>query len=247
MGAHLVAAVRDRLLDTGRLRRDRDLTTLVCPPAVLGTWQREALISGVTIMPVSHGLLSRPDAASPRVELSHVDRAQVLAVDEAHNFLAADSKRTRRVRDSVADHVLLFTATPISRGAQDLLSLVGLLGADNFDDETLEILEHLDRGERIDEAVTNQQRDLLRQEIQRFTVRRTKSALNMLVAQEEDAYRHPDTGRVCRYPAHEPHVYATGETVADEAIAEEIRGAATELLGLLQLGRKLLCTGAPQA
>ena len=61
-------------------------------------------------------------------------RAQVLALDEAHNFLSIDSSRTRHVRESVADHVLLFTATPISRGAQDLLSLVGLLGADNFED-----------------------------------------------------------------------------------------------------------------
>jgi hypothetical protein len=239
MGAHLVAAVRDRLLDTGRLRRDRDLTTLVCPPSVRETWRQEALISGVTIMPVSHGLLSRPDAASSSIEVVHVARAQVLAVDEAHNFLTADSNRTRHVRDSVADHVLLFTATPISRGAQDLLSLVGLLGADNFDDDTLEILEQLDRGARIDEALTGQQRDLLRQEIQRFTVRRTKSALNELVSQDEDAYRHPETGRVCRYPAHEPRVYATGETPSDEAIAEEIRSTTADLLGVMQLGRKL--------
>src|SRR5262249_7823651 len=74
MGAHLVAAVGDRWLDTGRLRRAGALTTLVCPPAVLETWQREALISGVTIMPVSHGLLSRADADSTRVQLGHVDR-----------------------------------------------------------------------------------------------------------------------------------------------------------------------------
>ena len=239
MGAHLVAAVRDRLIDTGRLRRDRDLTTLVCPPAVLETWQREALKSGVTTMPVSHGILSRPDSDSQRVELEYVARAQVLAVDEAHNFLTADSKRTQHVRHSLADHVLLFTATPISRSAQDLLSLVGLLGADNFEDGTLEILEQLDRGARIDEALTTQQRNLLRKEIQRFTVRRTKSALNSLVDQDQDAYRHPESGRVCRYPAHEPRVYATGETPADEAVAEEIRHIAAGLRGVLQLGRKL--------
>lgn len=239
MGAHLVAAVRSRLIDTGRLRRDRDLTTLVCPPAVLDTWQREALISGVTIMPVSQGLLSRPDPTGPRIEAAQVARAQVLAIDEAHNFLTADSNRTRRVRDSVADHVLLFTATPISRGAQDLLSLVGLLGADNFDDDTLEVLEQLDRGARIDEALTVQQRESLRQEIQRFTVRRTKSALNDIVAQNEDAYRHPESGRVCRYPTHEPHPYTTGETPADELAAEEIRSATMGLLGVVNIGEML--------
>jgi hypothetical protein len=237
MGAHLVAAVRHRLLDTGRMRRDRDLTTLVCPPAVLETWQREALISGVTIMPVSHGLLSRPDPTGPRQEVSAVARAQVLAVDEAHNFLTAESNRTRHVRETVADHVLLFTATPISRGAQDLLSLVGLLGADNFDDATLDVLERLERG--VDAALTEAQRDRLRGEIQRFTVRRTKSTLNDLVSQNEDAYRHPETQRVCRYPAHEPNVYATGETAEDESAAASIRTAASELLGVVQLGRRI--------
>lgn len=239
MGAHLVAAVRGRLMDTGRLRRDRDLTTLVCPPAVVQTWQREALISGVTIMPVSQGLLSRPGSAGPRIEAGQVARAQVLAVDEAHNFLSAGSNRTRHLRDAVADHVLLFTATPISRGARDLLSLVGLLGADNFDDETLEVLELLERGAQPGEILTDRQRERLRREIQRFTVRRTKSALNKLVAQNEDAYRDPDSGRVCRYPVHEARVYPTGETAADEEAAEDIRAATTQLEGIVQLGREL--------
>lgn len=211
----------------------------MCPPAVLQTWRKETLISGVTIMPVSQGLLSRPDPDGPRTEAGQVARAQVLAVDEAHNFLSLDSNRTRRLRDSVADHVLLFTATPISRGTQDLLSLVGLLGADNFDDDTLKVLEQLDRGARISEALTDQQRDRLRREIQRFTVRRTKSALNDLVAQDEDAYRHPESGRVCRYPAHKAGVYPTGETPPDETAAEEIRSAAAELRGIVQLGRRL--------
>ena len=239
MGAHLVAAVRHRLLDTGRLRRDRDLTTLVCPPAVLDTWQVEALISGVTIMPVSHGLLSRPDPSGPRQEEGAVARAQVLAIDEAHNFLTAGSNRTRHVRDTVADHVLLFTATPISRGAQDLLSLVGLLGADSFDDETLEVLERLERGVGTDATLNEAQHERLRREIQRFTVRRTKSMLNDLVAQDEDAYRHPETGRVCRYPTHDPKVYSTGETAEDEHAAEAVRTAANELLGIVQLGRRI--------
>jgi hypothetical protein len=239
MGAHLVAAVRDRLLDTGRLRRDRDITTLVCPPGVLDTWRREALMSGVPMMPVSHGVLSRPDPDGSRIELAHVARAQVLAVDEAHNFLSADSNRTRHIRDSVADHVLLFTATPISRGAQDLLSLVSLLGADNFDDETLEILEQLDRGARPGEAMTDQQRQRLRQEIQRFTVRRTKSALNDLVARDPESYLDTASGRVCRYPRHEPRVYDTGESPSDEAVADDIRARTGSLLGVVQLGRRI--------
>ena len=41
------------------------------------------------------------------------------------------------MRENAADHVLLFTATPINRGAEDLLALIDLLGADNFEDATL--------------------------------------------------------------------------------------------------------------
>jgi hypothetical protein len=59
------------------------------------------------------------------------------------------------------------------------------------------------------------------------------------VSQNEDAYRHPDTARVCRYPVHEPKVYATGETADDERAAEAIRAAAGELLGIVQLGRRI--------
>ena len=61
------------------------------------------------------------------------------------NFLNDTSNRTRRIQDNTADHDVLFTATPINRDARDLLQLVSLLGADNFTDETLAILDQLER------------------------------------------------------------------------------------------------------
>ena len=57
MGAHLVRAARDRLFRTGRIRDG--LTVLVGPPAVVKTWEAEALGIGLMIVPVSSGLLSR--------------------------------------------------------------------------------------------------------------------------------------------------------------------------------------------
>jgi hypothetical protein len=233
MGAHLVRAVRDRLWSTGRVRRD--LTVLVCPPAVEHTWLREAVACGLNIETVSHGLLSRGAAGGPSTKEVAVRQAQILAVDESHNFLSRGTNRTRQVRDSLADHVLLFTATPINRGAADLLQLVGLLGADNFDDETLAVLERLDKRRGADAALSSTEQDKLRREIQRFTVRRTKSALNELVDREPDAYRQTDTGRVCRYPRHDAHAYDTGETSADEQVAQRIRDLARSLTGVVQL------------
>lgn len=232
MGAHLTRAVRDRLWSTGRVRGD--LTVLVCPPAVESQWLRESAACGLTLRTVSQGLLSR-SSTGEAVHEEAVGSAQILAVDEAHNFLSRNSNRTRHVREASADHVLLFTATPINRGAEDLLSLVDLLGADNFEDETLDLLDQLGR-QRQDTVLTPGQQHLLRGEIQRFTVRRTKAALNELVAQDPDAYRHSDSGRMCRYPTHEPHTYATGETAADQHVAEAVRRQALELVGLPLIG-----------
>ena len=84
MGAHLTRAVRDRLWNTGRVRRDY-LTVLVCPPAVEEQWRREAVSCGLTLQTVSHGLLSRKSIHGRRVpQEDEVASAQILAIDEAH-------------------------------------------------------------------------------------------------------------------------------------------------------------------
>lgn len=236
MGAHLTAAVRNRLWSTGRVRRD--LTVVVCPPAVERDWLRESMACGLTARTVPQSLLSQASPDGPRRQEREVAEAQILAVDEAHNFLSYASRRTRSVRESRADHVLMFTATPINRGAKDLLSLVDLLGADNFEDETLDVLDGLGRHGRA-EQLGQQDRELLRAEIQRFTVRRTKTMLNELVEADPEAYRDPATGRVCRYPEHKAKVYATGESERDEQLALEIRERASQLTGVALLGEQL--------
>jgi len=242
MGAHLVRAIRDRLWSTGRVRRD--LTVLVCPPAVEEVWRAEAVATGLSIDTVSHGLLSRRARHGTRIESDQVQRAQVLAVDEAHNFLNRDSNRTQQVRESRADHVALFTATPINRGAPDLLNLVGLLGADNFDDATLEILRRLERRRSGDEALNRDELEQLQREIQRFTVRRTKSMLNDLVEREPDRYRHPDGSRTCRYPEHVARTYDTGESEADIETANRIRTIVDGITGVSQLERHIAVPAA---
>ncbi len=241
MGAHMVRAVRDRLWSSGRARRD--VTALVCPPGVKDTWYAEGLRCGVAIHTVSHGLLSRDQGDG---EVSHADEirnAQVLAVDEVHNFLSRTAKRAQRIRRSAADHVLMFTATPINREAADLLQLVGLLGAENFDDDTLAVLDRLERRSTVGQA-TAAELDVLRQAIQRFTVRRTKRQLNELVDREPDAYRDPLTGKVCRYPGHQAEIYETGESPDDESAAAEIRRLVGELTGVSRLEREIAVPAA---
>jgi len=237
MGAHLVRAARDRLWSTGRVRRD--VTVLVGPPAVMPTWEKEALGIGLTIKTISHGKLSYEANQSRTIEQDAVRGAQILAIDEAHNFLNASSNRTRQVRDSLADNVLLFTATPISRGASDLLDLVGLLGPDNFDDTTMSVLKRLERRRKTDALISPEELAGLRSEIQRFTVRRTKSQINEMVELDPERYRDPESQRIARFPEHLPFRYETGETAEDETAAQRIRAIAEEVEGLSQIERQI--------
>jgi hypothetical protein len=237
MGAHLVRAVRDRLWSKGLVRRD--LTALVGPPAVIDTWEQEAIRIGLMLSKVSHGLLSRTTSDGSGREEALVRTAQILAVDEAHNFLNVGSKRTRQVRESLADNILLFTATPISRGASDLLNLVGLLGPDNFDEATLEVLSRLERRRGLGAVLSAEEVEAVRREIQRFTVRRTKTQINEMVDRDPESYRHPASGRICRYPNHEARIYQTGETKTDADIARQIRVEVDQLNGIAQLEPRL--------
>ena len=237
MGAHLVRAVRDRLWRTGRIRSERrGLIALVGPPPVIDTWEAEAIGIGLTLGKVSHGMLSRARGDGSQREEALVRGAQILAVDEAHNFLNVSSKRTSQIRESLADNVMLFTATPISKGAGDLLNLVGLLGPDNFEEGTLAILNRLERRRGVGGGtLTPDEVAALHREIQRFTVRRTKSQINELVDRDPQSYMLPERDRPCRYPQHEAHIYATGETARDEELARQVRPIVDQLLGIAQL------------
>jgi hypothetical protein len=82
----------------------------------------------------------------------------------------------------MADCVLLFTATPINRGVRDLLSIVELLGADNFDDGLLDSLKLLwNQRKKLNERIPKEVSNNLRRTIQQFTVRRTKAMFNSMI------------------------------------------------------------------
>src|SRR5690606_23352756 len=97
---------------------------------------------------ISHGALSRTSSdrfGEVEIALRHT---QLLGVDEAHNFLNRTSQRSRMLYGNVADNVVLFTATPINRGARDLIAVVELLGADNFGDDVLKVVGRLAKQRR---------------------------------------------------------------------------------------------------
>ena len=226
MGVHLIRAVQDQIIRKNRMRQDIPL--MVCPPTVEATWREEATGSGSAFSIYSHGALSHSKSARHELTLKSLRRAQILCVDEGHNFLNFTSKRTQHLLHNMADHTLLFTATPINKGAHDLLRIADLLGADNLAESTLEAFRKVLGARQLNRLLTEEEIRILRREIQRFTVRRTKRLLNALIDREPDAYRdHRD--QKCRYPKHNPKTYALDEPNGDRDLARRIRELADQL------------------
>ncbi|PSM48492.1 helicase [Chroococcidiopsis sp. CCALA 051] len=235
MGAHLLQGVMNRIWGIGRMRQN--IPVLICPPNVIDSWEREfTLCGGQNPKIYSHGRLRYQDTDSQNDITLAIRRTQVLAVDEAHNFLNRGTLRTKALFNNMADHVILFTATPINRGCRDLLAIIDLLGADNFDDKVLGILDQIFRRRRgsWNEKISSAEQRVLQRELQRFIVRRTKTMLNNMVDKDPSRYRDRN-GKPCRYPEHQPRIYHCNETQGDRDLARAIRSQALHLRGLINL------------
>lgn len=229
LGAHLMRAVADRAWRSGRVRRG--LGVLVAPPSVAKQWEREARLAGTQFAVSSHGRLSYRSSGDHDDVVETVRRAQILAVDEAHNFLNPASMRSRVLLGNMADHTILFTATPINRSTVDLLRLADMLGADNLAEETLKLFEKLLRRPKLNRSLSEHEQQVLRKELERFTVRRTKAMFNEMVDREPEKYRDLED-QPCRYPTHVAKTYPLLESEQDRALAAEIRREAESLAGV---------------
>ena len=240
MGAHLIHNVMQKMWRTGRIKTE--IPILLCPPNVEAGWIEESHRCGQNIHTCSHGLLSQTKASKGEDVLRLIRRAQVLAVDEAHRFLNLKSNRTKQLFNNIADHVLLFTATPINRGPRDLIAIVDLLGADNFDDDLLETLNQIRRRRRGGENLTQLEQEKIQRAIQQFTVRRTKTMLNRMIESKPEAFRDK-YGKLCRYPKHITEVYRCDSTYPassqDCRLAAQIRQTATQLKGVQYLQKPI--------
>ena len=226
MGVHLIGAVADQILRSGRIRHGKSL--MVCPPIVENSWQMESHLAGVHLDTYSHGVLSHTKSRKYDLTIEALRRAQILSVDEGHNFLNLGSTRSQNLLRNMADHVILFTATPINRSVIDLLRIADMLGADNLDDSTLEMFNKLLKAKHINRTLDDEEINQLRREIQRFTVRRTKRMLNQLIDREPEKYVDKN-GKQCRFPKHKSKVYTLKEGSKDRGLASKIRELASQL------------------
>ena len=229
MGVHLIDAVTNQIVRSGRYKYGGAL--MVCPPSVECSWRDEAVSNNTDLNVYSHGVLSHSSSRNHEVMMKALRRAQILCVDEGHNFLNIKSNRTRELLRNMADHVMLFTATPINRSVTDLLRIVDMLGADNLEPDTLDMFQKLLGRQSLNHALSETEFEQLRNEIRRFTVRRTKSMLNAMIEREPRAYTD-HRGKPCRFPRHKARIYRLDEPEADRKLAGQIRELAEQLTGI---------------
>lgn len=228
-------ALISRLWQTGK--GDKTFSQLICPPIVSANWKSEHdNLKFPHPSPMSSGILSFAGTTNHAKALSNIKNANILVVDEAHNYLNRKSLRSISLSNSLADSVILVTATPINKKAEDLLRLVEMLDIDNLDDEELQQFKILRKAKRIK---SREQSEQLRQYINKFTVRRTKKQLNELIKKEPEKYLNRE-GKQCKYPQHICKTYRTGETDEDKALATRIDEAIGKLKGILNLRRLLI-------
>ncbi len=237
MGTYLIGAIRDQIVRRGRVR-NRANTVMVCPPSVRENWEREKVAAGVPMEVYSHGGLSHKSSRLHEVKSEALKRAQLLCVDEGHNFLNLATARTQMILRNMADHVLLLTATPINRGVTDLLRIADMLGADNLEPSTLAAFDKMLGARKLPQSLSPAEIEQLRGEIRKFTVRRTKAMLNALIDGDPEHYRD-QAGRPCRFPRHQACIYPLDEPQADRELAARIRELASQLHGVSHFERPL--------
>jgi len=237
MGAHLLRALQDRNWRMGRTRMRFPM--VICPPAVEQLWSEELADAAESVQVFSQGVLSVRTSGRHQEVTKALRNTRILTIDEAHNFLNRLSQRSRMIYGNVADDVILLTATPINRGAQDLLAIVELLGADNFEEDVLEVVGRLARrGRSQGGPIKDAERDRLRVALQEFVVRRTKAEFNRLVDLDPDRYINA-LGNRCRYPEHVPVVFARTDPPEDCQRAFAIREKAKSLRGVINFRTEL--------
>jgi len=236
MGVHLIGAVADHNIRIGRMRHGKSV--MVCPPLVSENWERESTLAGFHLDVYSHGVLSHESSGRHELTVESLRRAQILSIDEGHNFLTVTTRRTQRLLRNMADYVIMFTATPLNRSVLDLLRIADILGADNLDPSTLAMFRKLIAARNLNRTLEDAEIAALRQEIKRFTVRRTKAILGHLIARDPDQYVDRD-GRPCRYPEHRAEIYPLHEPEEDRRLAHEIRELADQLYAVARFRKPL--------
>jgi superfamily II DNA/RNA helicase len=232
VGAHLLAALLNRFWQQGRGNRSK--YKIIAPPLVLDNWQDELDRLYFTVaQPISHGILSHLTSPKNRSHLKDIQEATVLLADEAHNYLNMMSNRSQTIKNNKADHVVLFTATPINRKWNDLLRMVELLGLDNLSESAYKAYKKL-KQTRNSAQPSLDVLEQLRDYSQKFIVRRTKREINQIIDRRPEAFTD-QFGKLCRFPKHVCNIYQVKQEDQDVELGKKIDHLCRQLKGILYL------------
>ncbi|MCF2873818.1 MULTISPECIES: SNF2-related protein [unclassified Tenacibaculum] len=226
----IILALENWLFENGRMEKANSV--IVCPPLVIEKWKKEFReLSTISNNQISNGTLSNGKLKKLRIAEKELDLANILAIDEAHNYLNIKSKRSIAIRKNNADYKLLITATPINKKVDDLLKIVELLDIDNLDDESFESFKNLKIRPNLKKPKDIQK---LKNFVSKFTVRRTKKNINDQIDLEPHLYKN-SLGKQCRFPTQISKTYKTEETTEDIEIIKQINSICRKLKGITYL------------
>ena len=234
-GGWLIRLAYQKILSNGGEMATNLTPVMVCPSSVKKNWH--ILFDDLGIRPevLSDGILSSGTKESSVNQVKSINRTNLLAVDEIHNYYNIRSKRTKILSSNLAESRILLSATPINKEFGDLIKLMNLLGTEELDGETFsrlrslkENIMSLDKNKRADA------RNKAKKLIQKFMVRRTRNDLRYIVNNREDEYLL-ESGRVANYPEYTPVNYSLDSSKNDDDIISEISLLTKKLLGIARI------------
>jgi superfamily II DNA or RNA helicase len=209
--------------------KDRSNALVIAPKQVVENWEAEDSRFTLSNKIESMGKLSNSKGKSIDKLQKEIEKVDILLIDEAHNYLNWKSIRSSRIRPKHSSHIILSTATPINKKADDLLRLIELLDIDNLSDEDL--ANYIELRKKKISLIDDTQLTNLRNYINQFIVRRTKKELNKMIERDPEAYKNSN-GHRCKYPKAIADTYTTGETERDKEIAKEVHELLSALKGI---------------
>ncbi len=215
--------------------KDSSNALIISPKQVVENWEKEQTHFKIFNKIESMGRLSIGTDKNKKEIGKAINTTDILIIDEAHNYLSSKTNRSKSITNRRgATHVILATATPINRRAEDLLRLIELLDIDNLSDDDLN--EYFELRKQRNHGIERKQMEKLKGYINQFIVRRTKKELNRMIDREPELYKNSN-GNYCRYPETKTEIYSLNETELDKQLAKEINEWASSLKGVNYLQR----------
>jgi hypothetical protein len=220
--------------------------TIHMPPNVEASWDYETKMANYqpTLLPESY-LSDQKKVLNPDEVEWMRKQSPVLMFDEAHHFYNY-SLRGKKARDHYADSVILLSATPISKGVDDVEKCIALLGIENVDPQVLENLKDIKNNiSRVGKEERLQMISRARSSLNSFTIRRTRNEINAFAEQFPEDYTID--GRLHKYPNSTALFYEMPEIKNDEKELEAIEIALQSVRGLHRIAKVIEKTEKEQA